>query len=314
MRPILFQFGDCYIVSYSAMMFLGVFAGVIAVLLRIRGKPVDGPLLAKAMIAAVVSGWLFGRAGLWLDGTARDAGIRVLSPAYQAPGSLTYFLIGVCAGLLVFAAAVGKAAVACLDAMAPSTFTAMLFAKIGCLLGGCCAGGTCLAPLGIAYPYGSPVYEYQYRTGALAVPPELVRPAAEANGPRLWGHAQTLALEPERFADLLAGAGLSRESAPAMIELARTQRSLPVWPVPIAASAASLALWTAAEFVYRKSKRPGTTLAFVFAAYGALRLTLDWFIALRGARFLDMSVAQWVGTCAIVLAAVIWVRRPQPAD
>ena len=54
-----------------------------------------------------------------------------------------------------------------------------------------------------------------------------------------------------------------------------------VWPVPILTSIAAIVCGIAAEVIYRKSKRPGVTFAFVLCAYGAIRLTLDWLLAER---------------------------------
>lgn len=298
------------------MVFLAVLSGALTAILRIRRFPLDGSLLAKGMIVAVVVGWLFSRAGLWLDGTARDAGVRVLSPLYNAPGSLTYFLMGVCAGLTGFAAFTGRTAINYMDALAPSTFVALVFAKIGCLLGGCCAGGVCPPALGISYPYGTPAYEHQYRTGAITVPAELIKPGDPNGGTALWGDIQIMTLQPGFLADRVADAGLPRDSANAIAEAARQQHSLPVWPVPVVVSVASFALWIAAEIVFRKSKRPGATVAFVFASYGLLRLAFDWFIAQRGPLYIGMTVAQWVGLCALLLGAAIYARiamRSRPA-
>lgn len=298
------------------MMFLAVLAAALTAIVRIRKGHLDGALLAKGMLIAVVAGWVCGRAGLWLDGAARDAGLRILSPTYAAPGSLTYFLLGVCGGLLIFGAIAGKDALHYFDALAPSTFIAVAFAKVGCLLGGCCAGSICPPALGITYPYGTPTYEHQYRTRALSVPGDLLRPGEHKDDSPFWGEFQIMALQPEFLAKRIETAGIPGGSAAAIIESARTERSLPVWPVPLAVSLASFALWIAAEHVSRKSQRPGTTAAFVFAGYGVLRLTFDWFIAQRGATYLGMTVAQWVGLCAIVLGAAIFARgarRAQPS-
>lgn len=290
------------------MMFLAAIAGAVSALWRVRRLPIDGPLLTKGMIVALIVGWICGRVGLWLDGTARDAGFRILSPWYQVAGSLTYFLLGVCLGLLAFGAVLGKMAFDYLDALAPSTFIALAFAKIGCLLAGCCAGQPCPGSFGISYPYGSPPYEHQYRNGRLTVPAELVRPVGHEKSSPFWGQMQLIELRPESVAKGLAESGLSRERAAAIIAAAREQHSLPVWPVPVMVSVASLVLWIAAEVVFRTSKRPGVTVAFVFASYGALRLTLDWLIAQRGTLHLGLTLAQWVGLCALMLSAVIFVR------
>lgn len=295
------------------MMFLAVLAAAATAIFRVRRASLDGATLAKGMLIAIVTGWLFGRVGLWLDGTARDAGLRILSPTYAAPGSLTYFLLGVCAGLLIFAAIIGRTAWNYFDALAPSTFVALAFAKIGCLFGGCCAGSLCPSALGITYPYGTPAYEHQYRAGKLAVPDNLLRPGEHKDDSPFWGELQVISLQPEFLARRVESAGLPGDSAPRILEGASSHRSLPVWPVPIAVSVTSLALWMAAERVYRASQRPGTTVAFVFAGYGLLRLTFDWFIAQRGSTHFGMTVAQWVGVCALALGAAVYARRAKPA-
>ncbi len=62
------------------------------------------------------------------------------------------------------------------DIMAPSAMLGLAIGRIGCLLNGCCYGGTCELPWKMTFPYGSPaaVEQWQRKEPGAGLPAELL--------------------------------------------------------------------------------------------------------------------------------------------
>ncbi|MBI4579186.1 MAG: prolipoprotein diacylglyceryl transferase [Planctomycetes bacterium] len=62
------------------------------------------------------------------------------------------------------------------DIIAPSLLLGMGIGRIGCLLFGCCWGGTCSAhlPWAVQFPFGSPPFNRQWENRQVTVPAELI--------------------------------------------------------------------------------------------------------------------------------------------
>lgn len=63
-----------------------------------------------------------------------------------------------------------------LDIIAPSAMLGLAIGRIGCLLNGCCYGGTCELPWSIRFPFGSPASaeQWQRKEAGAALPQELL--------------------------------------------------------------------------------------------------------------------------------------------
>lgn len=306
MHPILFSIGNFYVGSYAAMVFVAVLTAILTTIVRARRGALDSSLLARALIVALICGWVISRASLLSDPNTRSLGWRVFLPTQGGGGSLTYFGVGAAVGLIVFLVVSRQPVLVVADAIAPSILLAVGIAKVGCLLSGCCEGAVCSSPFGITYPYGSVVHEKHLAQGLVAAPDDLL---GSAPGPthtrRALGHLQALQYE-AATAKRDAADGMHAVT-PALVARAATLRSLPVWPVPILTSVVAIACGIAAEFIYRRSKRDGATFAFVLFAYGVIRLTLDWLLAERSYVFIGLSAAQWIGVIALMTGAAIFV-------
>lgn len=63
-----------------------------------------------------------------------------------------------------------------LDIIAPSAMLGLAIGRVGCLLNGCCYGGTCDLPWSIHFPFGSPASaeQWQRKEAGAALPQELL--------------------------------------------------------------------------------------------------------------------------------------------
>ncbi len=73
------------------------------------------------------------------------------------------------------------------DIIAPSVALGLAIGRVGCFLNGCCYGGVCEGPPGIAFPFGSPASHEQWNSGIAGgeVPKELLYLHAATGAPGL---------------------------------------------------------------------------------------------------------------------------------
>ncbi len=312
-RPILFSIGNFYVGSYAAMMFIAVLIAIVSTFIRARKRAVDTSFLAPVLTVGLICGWLLSRASQLIDPVARSAGWRVFSPMQGGGGSLTYFGIGAALGLVVFLLVRRQPVIVFADVIAPSILFAVGIAKIGCLMSGCCEGAVCSNAFGITYPYGSSVHEHHLARGLVRVPDDLKRVDPDPNSVRrTLGHMQILQYE-SAFAEQ-NGSDEKNGATPELVARAAGHRSMTVWPVPILTSIAAIVCGIAAEVIYRKSKRPGVTFAFVLCAYGAIRLTLDWLLAERSYVHYGLSAAQWIGLFALLAGMALYIAKSRSIE
>ena len=263
MRVILFQTEDFLILSYPAMLLLAVMAALVTLAWRIRRPSLDHSAVLIPLVVAVLIGWLGSRlaVGLIKEG-ARGFSLRLLLPTEHVSGSFSIFLAIALPVLMLGLWRKRASVLACLDVFAPSALAAFAIAKIGCLLAGCCAGGECPPGWGIRYPYGSRPYALQVATGTVK-PPEVLLNKDENGATHLFGHIDFL------------HAGQYALTYAEMLRLAESERSAPVWPVPLFYSVSAGLLWLVAEAVFARSRRAGWTVATVLTVYAAMRLGFD---------------------------------------
>jgi phosphatidylglycerol:prolipoprotein diacylglycerol transferase len=74
-------------------------------------------------------------------------------------------LIGGVPGMILFVRRHRLPLLAVCDLVAPSLALALALGRIGCLMNGCCFGGTCQLPWAVTFPFNSPLHEHQVRHG-----------------------------------------------------------------------------------------------------------------------------------------------------
>lgn len=273
-------------------------------------------------------------------------GIYVPGSLVQTIGNMINFVEG---GLVVYGSLIGAAVVALwflrknklpilaiADLVAPSLPLGLAIGRLGCLMNGCCFGGTCDQPWAITFPPESPPYYDQHRHGEFfgfrIVANETDQPvvaSVSANGPASAaglkpgmqvtsiGNVPTATfLDAERQLSQavdrvqLIAAGNQFDFAVAGLPA----RSLPVHPTQIYSSinALLLCLVTLAWFPYRR--RDGEVFALLIALYAVTRFLLEVIrIDEGGFRGTGMTISQNVSAAMLVgvalLAIYLW-RQP----
>jgi phosphatidylglycerol---prolipoprotein diacylglyceryl transferase len=225
------------------------------------------------------------------------------------------------------------------DLIAPSLALGLAIGRIGCLLNGCCYGGSCDTPwLGLRFPSTSPVYERQLTTGELhgfrledessthvpvvaAVYPQT---AAEAAGLKPGMIVTAINGYPtETFA---RAAGVLHQSGSTLV-IATDQgtiavsipalpaRSLPVHATQIysAINAALLCLLLWAYYPFRR--RDGEVFAALLLLYPITRILLEAVRVDEGGKFgTILTISQIVSLGLIAGSLALWgyiLRQPQ---
>lgn len=76
-------------------------------------------------------------------------------------------IIGGFFGLLLFIRRYRVPLLVLCDLIAPSLMIGLAFGRVGCFLNGCCYGGLCQEPWGVAFPWGSPPHVHQWESGQI---------------------------------------------------------------------------------------------------------------------------------------------------
>jgi phosphatidylglycerol:prolipoprotein diacylglycerol transferase len=301
MRVILFQTEDFVILSYPVMLLLAIVAALGTLAWRAGRSPIDHTSLLIPLAVAVIVGWLGSRlaAGLIKEGP-RGFSLRLLLPTEHVSGSFSIFLAIAIPVLMLGLWRQRTGVLACLDVFAPSALAAFAVAKVGCLLAGCCAGGECPPGWGIRYPYGSRPYALQVATGTVK-PPEVLLNKDENGATHLFGHIDFLrAVRRAPPDELTRHAGQYTLTYAEMLRLAESERSAPVWPVPLFYSVSAALLWLVAETVFAHSRRAGWTTAMVLTAYAAMRLGFDLLLAEQPSTGLGTALARSAALVSLI--------------
>ena len=321
MRPVLLQTENFSIGSFPCMVTLAMVLVVVTVAVRSARRDLDQRVLVRTMIITVLAGWVGGRVlpALAMRGVA-GLQWRLLLPTEHVGQSLSAFLLLAFPVALVCLVRQRGRMLAYLDAIAPSLLIGVAVAKIGCLLSGCCAGRECPPKWGIQYPYGSLVYWHQWQSGMIDPPAPLLRTDAEGRD-RLLGDGTWLSAQREAPPPALVEHGQEHGlSVAALLDMVASQRSLPVWPVPVWYIITASLLWIVAEIVFRRTRQVGWTMGFVLVAYAAMRLGFDGFVAPTGRLALNPTISQLnavaIAVIGIALLITCLLRRracPVPA-
>ncbi|GMW01095.1 MAG: hypothetical protein AMXMBFR84_22320 [Candidatus Hydrogenedentota bacterium] len=303
--------------AYPFFILLAALAGVATLIGRTRRREIDVGKLVPGFIIAIVAGWLAGRIVHDLSsGSSPRFEWALLSPFARAPYSISIFLAFSSVILFSYVLFFGSKSLTYLDALAPSIFISIAVAKFACLSSGCCAGIECRPAVGITYPFGSIVYNRQYALGMLDPPDPLL--LSLEDGKRIpICHVALLAMDDSRLPLALkrhlVTHGMTREEA---LLMAQKNRTMPVFPLPIAYTTAGLVLWVTVEIFYRCIRAPGATFALTFVLYGLMRVVLDAAPLVEANRAFGLSTSQWIGVGSLIVGGLvgtaIWFKRNRP--
>lgn len=165
------------IFGYGVMILIGFLVGTAIARWRLQTLGYDGELAFSIgtwiLISGVIGGRLFylfqhgaeplGRAGSLME--------KLFVTVNLTQGGLVLYG-GIFAGLIaffVFCTRHNIPALRMADVLTPSIFVGVGFGRLGCLLYGCCFGGTCDLPWAITFPSESIPYDTMAARGAIAV-------------------------------------------------------------------------------------------------------------------------------------------------
>lgn len=156
--------------GYGVMVLLGVVAGVALAVRRGRHEGVSGETIYSLalwmFVAGVVAARLFYVVQEWHTQFAVPGRSTVEVAKHVASvteGGLVVYgaFLGATAAFVAFARRHGLRVLALADLTAPSMMLGLALGRIGCFLNGCCYGGVCALPWGVAFPPGSPPFMHQ---------------------------------------------------------------------------------------------------------------------------------------------------------
>jgi prolipoprotein diacylglyceryltransferase len=180
--PLLCESRGVPIRGYGMMMLLAVLSGMALAVYRARRVGVDPEMIFTLAFWMIVPGLLGARAVYVCEYWSRD-----FWPVYIAHDRDLWallFAIGNVAGggLVVYGAFFGGMIglglfwwryrvplLATADLIAPGMLLGLALGRVGCLLNGCCYGGTCDLPWKVTFPWNSPVHQHQAEDGIAGV-------------------------------------------------------------------------------------------------------------------------------------------------
>jgi phosphatidylglycerol:prolipoprotein diacylglycerol transferase len=163
--------------GYGVMLLAGIVAGVTMAVYRARQVGVDQEVILSHTIWLVISGVIGARVFYVVEYWERFAGQslnRMLADVVNIPeGGLVIYggFIGAAIGFLAFTAKEKLPVLATADLIAPSLMIGLALGRIGCLLNGCCYGGTTDRPWAVTFPKYSSRFEADAPNAAVRYSP-----------------------------------------------------------------------------------------------------------------------------------------------
>lgn len=173
MRPVLFTIPgiDWDVPAYGLMLMIGLFVGIWWAARRALRSGGDPDVILNCGFIAIIGGVVGARAmyviHYWDHFRSHDGLIPLIFAIVDVrKGGLEHY-----GGLILTIVAVvawlrwkEKVSVRWyMDIIAPSAALGLAFGRVGCLLNGCCFGGTCDLPWAIRFPFGSNVCMHQWQ-------------------------------------------------------------------------------------------------------------------------------------------------------
>jgi len=268
----------------------------------------------------------------------------LLAVVNVAQGGLVVYgsFIGGLLGLIVFAVRHRLPLLAFSDLIAPSVFLGLAIGRLGCMLNGCCFGGTCDLPWAVTFPWNSPPHLHQVEEGMVFVhglklqmqqgPTQIAAvepgsPAAAAGlaaGRQIVSIDQTPVHSPQQALSLLLtldrpGTAVNITTGPPAENhrftlAAPLPRSRPVHPAQLYGSinGVLLCLLLLAYDPFRR--RDGELIAMALTIYPITRFLLEIIRVDESAVFgTEMSISQNVSLGVFVAGLILWgILRTRP--
>lgn len=346
--PALSEPGGLPIRSYGVMLLLGILSATALALWRARRVGVDSEVVISMVFWMFVPGIIGARAFYVIEywPSYHHHGLRetLLAVVNVAQGGLVVYgsFIGGLLGLIVFAVRHRLPLLAFSDLIAPSVFLGLAIGRLGCMLNGCCFGGTCDLPWAVTFPWNSPPHLHQVEEGMVFVhglklqmqqgPTQIAAvepgsPAAAAGlaaGRQIVSIDQTPVHSPQQALSLLLtldrpGTAVNITTGPPAENhrftlAAPLPRSRPVHPAQLYGSinGVLLCLLLLAYDPFRR--RDGELIAMALTIYPITRFLLEIIRVDESAVFgTEMSISQNVSLGVFVAGLILWgILRTRP--
>lgn len=329
--------------GYGVMLMLGVVSAISVALSRCRKSGLSQDDFFSLATWVIVFGLLGARIFYVIQKWSELEGTTVVQKLYTAlkftEGGLVVYgsVIGGLIAVLLWTRKRKIALLSTADAVTPAFFIGLAFGRIGCLLNGCCYGGTCEPALpSVVFPSGSPAYMDQLVSGELlgmvtekAVGPEDSKVIRNVL-PNSWasqneikegqvlnrishemveGITKENPLAPPVFAAAVQVDGKFSTISSTLVP----RQSLAVHPSQIYASISGLLLCGFTFFLSERFRRPGLVFGAGIIGYGVLRIVEEYIrVDEAGVFGTPFSIAQWISIGGIGLGiAVLAISRKQ---
>jgi len=338
--------GGLPIRGYGVMLLAGVVSGVALAADRARRMGLHPDCiysLAFWMFAAGIAGArLFHVIEYWDVAYRRETWGATLATILKVhEGGLVVYgsLIGGSAAFVIYAVRKRLPALALADLIAPSLVLGLALGRIGCLMNGCCFGGTCDYAWGLEFPQGSPPYFAQVQRGfrhgfqisgdprdepdILSVDDHSTAAAAGVaagqrvkaiNGQPVRSAADAHALLYQAYLDELP-VRLTTEAGTVPVPAAPlSDRSLPVHPTQIYSAITAFLVFLFLLAYYPFRSRDGEGIALLLTLYPVLRFILEDIRTDEAAMFgTGLSISQNVSILLVAGIVGLWLYiRRQP--
>jgi phosphatidylglycerol:prolipoprotein diacylglycerol transferase len=337
--------------GYGVMMLLGIVAGVSLAAYRAQRMGVDPDVIYSVAFYAFVCGVVGARAfyiiQYWGEFQQETLLGTIGAILNVTKGGLVVYgsLIGAIVAVAAFVHRHKVPALPLGDLIAPSLALGLALGRIGCLMNGCCFGGTSDGVWAMPFPPTSPVYERQvysgellgiaFQDGALGrgvidrVAPgspaaiaglkpgdEIVRieffKGVQASSGCTYVPPANRTAEKRPSAELtLSGAGIN--AVPLIFKL--PDRSHAVQPTQIYSSINAFLLCGLLLAYYPFRRRDGEVAALLLTVYPCTRILLEYIRIDEAKQFAThLTISQIVSLVMLAFAAVLWIyvlRQPK---
>jgi phosphatidylglycerol:prolipoprotein diacylglycerol transferase len=161
--------------SYGVMLLIAIISSTLLATWRGRAMGIHPDQVLSLVFWMFVPGIVGARAfyviEYWPSFHKETVGQTIAAVANVTQGGLVVYGSLLCglAGLVAFAIKNRISLMILGDLMVPSVALGMALGRIGCLLNGCCFGGTCDRPWAITFPWNSPAHAHQVHAGQLSL-------------------------------------------------------------------------------------------------------------------------------------------------
>lgn len=325
--------------GYGVFLLLGVLSAVALAAHQARQVGLAAEVVYNLGLWLLIGGIVGARAfyviEYWKDfqrGSFWETAVAVLK--FTEGGLVVYgaIVVGLAAGA-VYVCRIRLPILAVADLIAPSLALGLAFGRLGCLMTGCCYGGTCELPMPcLQFPVGSPAYDRQLENGTiwgvtfkphdrdgLEVVQVRAGSSAEQRGIRSGDRVRQYRVTPlqkvyqalTRHADLEIAAVVELHDGRQIVWTVADlpTKSVPVHPTQVYASINALFLTLLGWLLYPIRRRDGVVFATVFTLYPISRFLLEIIRDDEPGQFgTPLTISQWFCIATLLLVGLLWVK------